>query len=235
MNLFRTQNPEPFVSMKDMDTYHSHEWADGGSLDRIKENTWTQRYQYEADLINSIISQSSNVKNILEIGSGPGILSQKILEIYSELDYHLIDKPFAEKAFKEMNFKGTFFVKDLSEQFDTTGLKEKYDLVIMNDFLEHVTNPHLILKTVYNLTHSNSIFFISNPNWRMGHPFIYRGAFDFDNFIWMLHFHCFELIGFYGSFLKTPFYPKLDSEKMLPDENITDWNHYFIFKQRENI
>ena len=108
-----------------------------------------------------------------------------------------------------------------------------YDLVIMNDFLEHVTNPHLILKTVYNLTHTDSIFFISNPNWRMGHPFIYRGAFDFDNFIFMLHFHCFDLEGFYGSLLKTPFFPKLDSEKMLPDENLTDWNHYFVFKHRD--
>jgi len=26
MSLFRTPNPEPFVSMKDMDIYHNHEW-----------------------------------------------------------------------------------------------------------------------------------------------------------------------------------------------------------------
>jgi 2-polyprenyl-3-methyl-5-hydroxy-6-metoxy-1,4-benzoquinol methylase len=233
MSLFRTQNPEPFVTMKDMDTYHSHEWAEGGSLERIQEDVWIKRYQYEAQLISNTINQNPKIKNVLEIGSGPGVLSQEILKIHPELDYHLIDKPFAEKAFKDKNFKGTFFVKDLAEQFDITGLREKYDLVIMNDFLEHVTNPHLILKTVYNLTHTNSIFFISNPNWRMGHPFIYRGAFDFDNFIFMLHFHCFDLEGFYGSLLKTPFFPKLDSEKMLPDENLTDWNHYFVFKHRD--
>jgi hypothetical protein len=40
------------------------------------------------------------------------------------------------------------------------------------------------------------------------------------------------LLGFYGSILKTPPFPKLDSETMLPDENLTDWNHYFIFKKR---
>ena len=233
MSLFRTQNPEPFISMKDMDTYHNHEWEEGGSLERIQEDAWIQRYKYEAQLISETIKQNKEIKHVLEIGSGPGVLSQEILEIHPELDYHLIDKPFAEKAFKNKGFKGTFFIKDLAEQFDVTGLKEKYDLVIMNDFLEHVTNPHLILKTVYHLTHSNSIFFISNPNWRMGHPFIYRGAFDFDNFIWMLHFHCFELEGFYGSPLKTPFYPKIDSEKLLPDEHITDWNHYFVFKRKD--
>jgi len=112
-------------------------------------------------------------------------------------------------------------------------LRESYDLVIMNDFLEHVTNPHLILKAVHSLTNTESTFFISNPNWRMGHPFIYRGTFDFDNFIYMLHFHCFDLLGFYGSILKTPPFPRLDSETMLPDENLTDWNHYFIFKKRD--
>ena len=233
MSLFRTSNPEPFVNMKDMDTYHSHEWAEGGSLERIQEQAWIERYEYEAMLVNSLITSNPNIKTVLEIGSGPGALSQLILKANPDLQYDLIDKPLAKKAFEELKHKGRFFVKDLAEQFDTTGLSSQYDLVIMNDFLEHVTNPHIILKTVHQLTHTDSVFFISNPNWRMGHPFIYRGAFDFDNFIWMLHFHGFTLEGFWGSILKTPFYPKLDSEKMLPDENLTEWTHYMVFKQRE--
>lgn len=233
MKLFRTQNVEPLVDMRDLDTYHSHEWTEGSDLERIDEQAWKERYAYEAQIISQVISQSSDIKTVLEIGSGPGVLSQEILKLHPDLDYHLIDKPLAKKAFNDRKFKGTFFVKDLAEQFDIAGLRESYDLVIMNDFLEHVTNPHIILKTVYKLTHPNSAFFISNPNWRMGHPFIYRGTFDFDNFVYMLHFHCFDLLGFYGSILKTPYFPRLDSETMLPDENLTDWNHYFIFKKRD--
>jgi SAM-dependent methyltransferase len=220
-----------------MDTYHSHEWAEGGSLERIDEPVWKKRYEYESQLIDAVLENNPKLKkgNVLEIGSGPGSLSQFIQDKHPDINYHLIDKPLAEKAFNDLKYKGTFFVKDLAEQFDTTGLLEKYDLVIMNDFLEHITNPHIILKTVHNLTHKDSVFFISNPNWRMGHPFLYRGTFDFDNFIFMLHFHRFDLEGFYGSFLKTPFKPKLDSEKLLPDENVTDWNHYFVFKHREPV
>lgn len=230
--LFRTNFAEPMVSMKDMDTYHSHEWEEGGSLDRIKEQSWIDRYKYEASLITDVIQQNPHIRNVLEIGSGPGLLSQYVLELNQGLDYDLIDKPMAKKAFDNLGYKGNFFVKDLAESFDTSELKNEYDLVIMNDFLEHVTNPHLILKTIYNLTNEKSVLFISNPNWRMGHPFIYRGLFDFDNFVYMLYFHCFDLMGFYGSVLKTPFYPKLNSETLMPDENITDWNHYFIFKHR---
>jgi SAM-dependent methyltransferase len=233
MSLFRTNYLEPNITMLEMDTYHSHEWAEGGSLERINEEAWVQRYQYEAMLIGEVLKMIPNVKTVLEIGSGPGVLSQIILQESPELDYHLIDKPLAKKAFEDLNHKGTFFVKDLAEQFDTEGLNDQYDLIIMNDFLEHVTNPHVILKTAHQLTHNDSMFFISNPNWRMGHPFIYRGAFDFDNFLWMLHFHGFTLEGFWGSPLKTPYYPRLDSEKMLPEEHLTDWNHYMVFKRRD--
>jgi 2-polyprenyl-3-methyl-5-hydroxy-6-metoxy-1,4-benzoquinol methylase len=231
MGLFRIQHCdfEERFSSKDFDTVHANEWEDAG---RLQEEAWQRRYEYEAAIVVEVLRQNPNIKNVLEIGSGPGILSQKILEHFPELNYHLVDKPFAEKYFKENNFKGTFFVKDLSSSFPTEGLLEKYDLVIANDFLEHVFNPHTIIETIHRLTTSESVFFISNPNWRMAHQYVYRGLFDFDNFIYLLYTHMFKLVGFYGSELKTQSYPRLSSETLLPDENLTDWNHYMIFKHR---
>jgi len=232
MGLFRVKhtNFEEIFSMEHFDTEHSNEWEDAG---RLQETAWQQRYDYEASLINATIKENPHIKRVLEIGSGPGILSQKVLESNPDLEYHLVDKPFAEKYFKENKFKGKFFVKELSSGFDIEGLLEEYDLVIANDFLEHVYNPHIIIKTIYELTNKDSIFFISNPNWRMAHQYVYRGLFDFDNFIYLLYTHHWNLEGFYGSQLKTPNYPKLDSETLLPDENLTDWNHYMLFKHRK--
>ena len=231
MGLFRIEhnNFEQNFNSKDFDTAHTNEWEDAG---RLQESAWQQRYEYEASLVAEVIKQNPHIKNVLELGSGPGILSQKILEHFPDLNYHLVDKPFAEKYFRESGFKGTFFVKDLSNGFNTEGLLEKYDLVITNDFIEHVFNPHAILDAVHNLTTPESVFFISNPNWRMAHQYVYRGLFDFDNFMYLLYTHMFDLEGFYGSQLKTPPYPKLSSETLLPDENLTDWNHYMIFKHR---
>ena len=238
MGLFRIHHTKPnfeeIFNSDEFDTMHAHEWA-GDSIDRIKESSWESRYEYEAMLINNIISENTNIKTILELGSGPGVLSQKILSKNPDLTYHLVDKPHAEKYFIEQKFKGTFFVKDLSNSFDTDGLLDQYDLVITNDFLEHVLNPSIIVQTIYKLTNKDSIYFISNPNWRMAHQWVYRGLFDFDNFVYFLYTHKFKLEGFYGSQLKTPAYPKIDSESMLPDENLTDWNHYMIFRHRTNI
>ncbi len=231
MGLFRiTHNEfEQAFSMERFDTEHMEEWI---SVDRLQEQAWIERYEYESLLVCEVIKDNPHIVNVLEIGSGPGILSQKILAKYPNLNYHLIDKPFAKKHFEEQQYKGTFFVKDLSNSFDKEGLLTKYDLVITNDFLEHVYNPHAILKAVYELTNDKSIFFISNPNWRMAHQYVYRGLFDFDNFTYLLYTHHFGLEGFYGSQLKTPSYPKISSETLLPDEHLTDWNHYMIFKHR---
>ena len=66
----------------------------------------------------------------------------------------------------------------------------------------------------------------------MSHQWVYRGLFDFDNFIYFLYTHKFKIEGFYGSILQTPNYPKIDSEKLLPNNHLTDWNHYLIFKHR---
>ena len=232
MGLFRIQhcNFEQTFNSTEFDTVHTNEWEDAG---RLQEDAWQRRYEYEAALVGEVIQQNPHIKNVLELGSGPGVLSQKIQEHFPDLNYHLVDKPFAEKYFREHNFKGTFFVKDLSNGFDTEGLLDKYDLVITNDFIEHVFNPHAIIEAVHNLTTPESVFFISNPNWRMAHQYVYRGLFDFDNFVYLLYTHMFELVGFYGSELKTPHYPRISSETLLPDENITDWNHYMIFKHRK--
>jgi len=238
MGLFRIKhnNFEEIFDTEWFDTMHPHEWegeATGEGHNRLNDQGWENRYDYEASLIINLIKENPNIKNVLELGSGPGVLSQKIQEECKNLNYHLVDKPFAEQYFNDNNFKGTFFVKDLSCEFNTEGLLDKYDLVITNDFLEHVLNPSIIVQTIYKLTNENSFYFISNPNWRMAHQWVYRGLFDFDNFIYFLYTHKFEMEGFYGSILKTPEYPKISSETLLPDENLNDWNHYMLFKQRK--
>ena len=234
MALFRIQHNdfEQRFNFDHFDTMHPNEWKNDN---RIHEQGWEERYEYESLLIDNLIKENPNIKNVLEIGSGPGVLSQKVQKLQPNLTYHLIDKPFAKQYFEEQKFKGTFFTKDFSNSFDTKGLLDQYDLVITNDFLEHVLNPSIIVQTIFKLTNKDSIYFISNPNWRMAHQWVYRGLFDFDNFVYFLYTHKFALQGIYGSNLKTAEYPRLDSESMLPDQHLTDWNHYMIFKHRTDL
>lgn len=216
------------------DTLNAEEWA-ADDANRVNDPGWNERYEYEAQLICSIIDEKTPA--ILELGSGPGVLCEKIQAILNkqgkqECKYDLIDKFHAKEAFEKAKRKGRFFVKDLSSGFDVTGLLSNYTLIIANDFLEHVFNPSMIVQEVRKLLNNDGKFFVSVPNWRMGHQFVYRGLWDYDNFLYFMIIHGFEAIDVYSSPLQTPDYPRLSSEDSMPEELRRSWNWYFVFAKK---
>jgi len=231
MAIFRIKHndfEQTFTSNK-LDTLENNEWE---NTSRLAEQGWDNRYDYEAQLIRSV-AEESTPKTILEIGSGPGVLSQKIQAILpSQVEYHLVDKPFAKKYFDEHKFKGKFFVKDIAMDMDTDGLLPKYDLIVINDTLEHLIAPSNMVKRIHSLMDDKSTLFVSVPNWRMAHQFLYRGLWDYDNFIYFMYIHGFEMESVYPSCLQTPDYPKTDTEESMPDELRRSWNWYFVMKKK---
>jgi len=206
------------------------EWSRGVGLERLEEESWISRYRYEASIIGSLIEEKGCVK-ILEIGSGPGVLGQFVQEAHPHIQYTFVDKYNAKSTFEAKGFKGTFHVKDLMNSFDVSGLDNDYDLVIANDFLEHIANPSDVLYKCREITKEDSTFLVSVPNWRMGHTFIYRGLFDYDNFIYFSKIHGWDPESILGSPLKCYNSPKETSEQTLPDELVDSWNWYFISKK----
>ena len=64
---------------------------------RIDIPAWQHRYEYESNILSNIIKEN-DYKKIIELGSGPGALGQKIMDKV-ELDYTFIDQPGAKKIF----------------------------------------------------------------------------------------------------------------------------------------
>ena len=79
----------------------------------------------------------------------------------------------------------------------------------------------------------DALIFISVPNWRMGHFFIYPGLFDYDNFMKFLHYHKFQPKFHMRGQMKTPQHPKLQCESYLADDALFDWNWYIIAEKRK--
>lgn len=232
MITYRTNNEK---QLKNYGT-HRHgviapsEWVDEEGSSRIDLESWEIRYRYEQKLLSFII-EKNNYNKILELGSGPGKLGQYIMSSVDGLDYTFIDKQNAKYVHRKRNFKGKFIVKDLFNEFDISELDDDYDLVIANDFLEHISNPSDILFKTTLLTKNKSSFFISVPNWRMGHTFIYRGLFDYDNFLYFCNIHGWEFDEVFKSPLQCSYSSKLSSESQLPAELVTSWNWYFNFNK----
>lgn len=203
------------------------EWLYRGK-DRIDEPAWVHRYEYESKILNDIFIKN-NTKKIIEIGSGPGSLGQMLISKNNELNYTFVDQQGAYKIFIEREFKGKFKVKDMSNEFDISDLDNDYDILIANDFLEHIFNPSAIMLNSYKILKENGKLFVSVPNWRMGHTFIYRGLFDFDNFIYFALTHGFKISQIWDSCLRCNGSSKLSSETELPDNFIDSWNWYMLF------
>jgi len=235
MAIYKTQGDANFKNFGNtaIEVVSPMEWADEIERSRIDEQSWIERYKYEAALIADIIREK-NYKKVLELGSGPGMLAQCILELIPDLNYSFVDKDTSKAIFEKREFKGSkFYVKDLMHSFDISDLDNDYDLIIANDFLEHIANPSHVMYQTRNITKEDSGFFISVPNWRMNHEFIYRGLFDYDNFLYFCKIHGWEPESVAGSPLKCPHFPKESSEQTLPDELVTSWNWY-IYTQKVN-
>ena len=82
MAIFRVKhvNFEKSFDADKIDTLEDNEWE---NTTRLAEQGWDSRYDYEAQLLRSVIAECK-AKTILEIGSGPGILSQKIQKLLPE-------------------------------------------------------------------------------------------------------------------------------------------------------
>ena len=206
------------------------EWKSTESAFRIDEESWIERYEYESDLVSELCNDN-NLKKILEFGSGPGKFADIVQKkIDHDVSYTMIDKQYAKNLFIKNKFKGKFLVKDLMNYVDTEDLDENYDLIIANDFLEHIANPSNVLSESYKITRSNAKLFMSVPNWRMGHTFIYRGLFDYDNIIYILKIHGWDPTTVWPSPLQIHSNwkneSKLSSEEYMPDELLLSWNWY---------
>jgi len=233
MAVYRTQGDVNFKNYggSAIEEVSPLEWADELETSRIDEESWIERYKYEAAAILEVIRENKYTK-ILELGSGPGMLSQYILAEEPELKYSFIDKATSKVIFEKRKFKGNkFFVKDLMHSFDISELDTDYDLIIANDFLEHIANPSHVMYQAREITKDNASFYISVPNWRMNHEFIYRGLFDYDNFIYFCKIHGWEPESVSGSPLQCEYKSKESSEQELPDSLITSWNWYFHTKK----
>jgi len=242
MSLFRTHEEPNLTFFKNEQSKHqfgnADEWKNESELLGITEEcrvdipSWQERYNYEAKILSDIIDTNTFSK-IIELGSGPGELGQKIMKTSkNNLDYTFIDQPGAEEIFNSRSYTGRFEVIDMMNNFDISNLDRNYDFLITNDFLEHIYNPSVVVQRCYDIIKNGGKMFVSVPNWRMGHTFIYRGLFDYDNFIYFMYTHGFEISGIYESPLKCTASPKESSESQMDNRLITSWNWYMLFNKR---
>jgi len=234
MAILRTKNEEGLNNYNKRYCERPNEWKEEAHTARIDEYSWKIRYNSETSMILDVCSKN-NCRKVLEFGSGPGVLGNNVIDNSNvDIDWTNIDKIGAKQEFKKRGYKGKFLVENLHNHFDIKNVDRDYDLIVANDFLEHIANPSNILSMSYDITKENAKIFVSVPNWRMGHTFIYRGLFDYDNWIYFMWTHGWKVTEVLPSSMKeTPDFPRLSSEEEMPEEIRLSWNWYFVGEKRK--
>lgn len=135
-----------------------------------------QPYRFETDL-NPIVRwfrdrvQLAKVKDykkfikpnasIIEVGAGSGILIES-LKRFGPSTWKLTANEFEMKRLQRLAGKGIEFAIG---NFETIDFKEKYDVIIMNQLIEHLYDPASMLKRCHSLLNKDGIVIIETPNY----------------------------------------------------------------------
>lgn len=126
-----------------------------------------------------IIAQIESGKSVLEVGSSSGYLTKVLKEKDTTVDIIEIEKEPFEQAKKIARNSYFGSIEDLSVQGK---IKEKYDVIICADVLEHLVNPGEVLDFLKTKLKKDGVILISIPNvayWGMRVHLMFSGDFSY--------------------------------------------------------
>lgn len=144
-----------------------------------------KRHKYEYEVVVNgdtaparVVGMVGSNKCVLEIGSGPGSITKKLTSISNckvtalDIDVEAIEKirPFCERAF-QANLNQPDWPRVL-------GTKNKFDVVVAADVLEHIYEPLTVLCTMKGLLNDGGYLVVSLPH--IAHSVIHACLFDED-------------------------------------------------------
>ncbi len=122
----------------------------------MKYNLSPKKYGTHGIILNKIPSNSI----VLDVGCAGGYLSH----ILSEKKYcNVVGMDIDEHSIKEARkYCHNTILGNVEETID--GVKEKYDIILIADILEHLINPSIFLKKASKKIKKNGYMIISMPN-----------------------------------------------------------------------
>jgi 2-polyprenyl-3-methyl-5-hydroxy-6-metoxy-1,4-benzoquinol methylase len=130
-----------------------------------------KKYPYEIEvnnvalkLINNFLMNNSSQLKILDVGCGYGMLLSELSTKYKNIDLFGIEK--SKEAIKKIPSFVHLFTADIEDHDDVLNKlnKEKFDLIIFSDVLEHLYDPVNTLNFYSKFIKKNGAIVVTVPN-----------------------------------------------------------------------
>ena len=116
------------------------------------------------DLVLKVIKDKKEVKNILDVGCGYGLLSKELKKTFPKLDFYGIEHS------KEASRSSQKILKLLQCNIEDIALikrklkTQKFDVIIFSDVLEHLYDPVGIIKSYQSFLDQDGTIVVTVPN-----------------------------------------------------------------------
>jgi cyclopropane fatty-acyl-phospholipid synthase-like methyltransferase len=159
------------------DFYVGYDYEDSIHESVYKESNFVS-YKPLAERINQKFPE---VKRILELGSGPSILSNHFRKINPNVDYITLDinKDIKNNGISDPNSHFIVFTDKPFQIQTLDGQNVKFDLIVSFEHFEHITSSgiHVLLGNIKNHSNENTKILATAANWGEGddkgrHPLV---------------------------------------------------------------
>lgn len=116
----------------------------------------------------SEVKKFTKGSRLLEIGTGAGELTSVAKELLFDITGIEIRPVYAKKVSERLNIP--IYSIDFMD-FETEDL---FDIIILGDVLEHVSNPSKMLEKAYNMLNKEGVIWISTPNFESAFSYIMK-------------------------------------------------------------
>jgi 2-polyprenyl-3-methyl-5-hydroxy-6-metoxy-1,4-benzoquinol methylase len=116
------------------------------------------------DLVSKVMKDKKEVKNILDVGCGYGLLSKELKKTFPKLDFYGIEHA------KEASRSSQKILKLLQYNIEDIALikrklkTQKFDIIIFSDVLEHLYDPVDIIKSYQSFLNQDGTIVVTVPN-----------------------------------------------------------------------
>jgi 2-polyprenyl-3-methyl-5-hydroxy-6-metoxy-1,4-benzoquinol methylase len=150
---FRSKSKRMWVEWQKYDSERAYE-----ALTEALHDTRTRPFNQERiDIISDMIGRLGNGLNVLDVGSGDGIIGEHIWKMGNLVV--AVDLPTV--AIQAHRCKGLLAVAGDAEQLSFTS--NSFDIVLASEIMEHLWNPHSFVDEAYRVLKDAGHLIVSTP------------------------------------------------------------------------
>jgi 2-polyprenyl-3-methyl-5-hydroxy-6-metoxy-1,4-benzoquinol methylase len=150
---FRNKNKRLWIEWQKYDSKRAYD----ALVEALHDTRMRPFNQERIEIISEMVAQIGNKLEILDVGSGDGIIGENM----SKIGNTVISVDLPTVVVQAHKIQGLLAVAGDAERLSFAS--NSFDVVLASEIMEHLWNPHGLIEEAYRVLKENGYFIISTP------------------------------------------------------------------------